>query len=591
MVNRLVSVGDDFTLPVAVKAADANLPARLQDAALSATNARLVAVDAHGAVGDGVADDTAAINAAIAALNSSGSRVLAFSGGRNYKTSGGHVLPVGTTVLVNGATITHTGNNTCLSFNQSGGFNIDKPTGIHKLRLIGNSGASAVGVENGNNWGWRIDGDIDGYTNGVGLRMNNKVNWTEGYDINSVKIDDCKVALQFRRDQAGGFSFGYGRIRNLAINVPANGIGIDLGGDSPDDVYLYSSDIEANIWPQGNNAIGVRVGPTVNTDNVRVHIVGEVPSNGSFTGLSGLKSTEGGTFRAYGHFRIKDAPNNVTGACRILAAAPSGADGWTGTDAAAGTFNAWLTSNEDVSHNAMLGHITGSNRSIPFAAGYNQSDIFRFYSVPFGGKPSDVGALKLRVDTGGNLRWGNGETGVLVGSTNPSTGTTASPGTIYLRSAGAIGTAAYIKETGTDATGWKEILLARYGTTAQRPTAESWGMPYFDSTLKRAVWWDGGAAKWVDGQGVATPTYETLGSSTMAVNDRIHIVNGSGATVSLPTAASAVKGREYIVKNKFATAATVNVSGGGNIDGGPTVTLAQWAVLRAVSDGTNWYAV
>ena len=39
MVNRLVSVGDDFTLPAAVKAADGNLPDRLQDAALNATYA------------------------------------------------------------------------------------------------------------------------------------------------------------------------------------------------------------------------------------------------------------------------------------------------------------------------------------------------------------------------------------------------------------------------------------------------------------------------------------------------------------------------------------------------------------------------
>ncbi|UVF60993.1 hypothetical protein SEA_GORPY_31 [Arthrobacter phage Gorpy] len=37
MPNRFVSVGDDFTLPADVKAADANLPARLQDTALSAT--------------------------------------------------------------------------------------------------------------------------------------------------------------------------------------------------------------------------------------------------------------------------------------------------------------------------------------------------------------------------------------------------------------------------------------------------------------------------------------------------------------------------------------------------------------------------
>jgi hypothetical protein len=37
MANRFVSVGDDLTLPADVKAADGNLPARLQDAALSAT--------------------------------------------------------------------------------------------------------------------------------------------------------------------------------------------------------------------------------------------------------------------------------------------------------------------------------------------------------------------------------------------------------------------------------------------------------------------------------------------------------------------------------------------------------------------------
>jgi len=37
MVNRLVSVGDDFTIPPAVKVADPNLPARLQDTALNAT--------------------------------------------------------------------------------------------------------------------------------------------------------------------------------------------------------------------------------------------------------------------------------------------------------------------------------------------------------------------------------------------------------------------------------------------------------------------------------------------------------------------------------------------------------------------------
>jgi len=42
MTNRLVAVGDDFTLPAAVKVADANLPAASKAAALNATFVRFV---------------------------------------------------------------------------------------------------------------------------------------------------------------------------------------------------------------------------------------------------------------------------------------------------------------------------------------------------------------------------------------------------------------------------------------------------------------------------------------------------------------------------------------------------------------------
>lgn len=49
MTQRLVSVGDDFTLPAAVKAADANLPARLQDTALNATYAPISGSTAYAA--------------------------------------------------------------------------------------------------------------------------------------------------------------------------------------------------------------------------------------------------------------------------------------------------------------------------------------------------------------------------------------------------------------------------------------------------------------------------------------------------------------------------------------------------------------
>lgn len=43
MVNRILTVGDDFTLDPKVKTGDANLPERLSSTALSATIAAMVA--------------------------------------------------------------------------------------------------------------------------------------------------------------------------------------------------------------------------------------------------------------------------------------------------------------------------------------------------------------------------------------------------------------------------------------------------------------------------------------------------------------------------------------------------------------------
>jgi len=62
MPNRLVSVGDDFKLPAAVKVEDANLPARLGDTALSATildQIDTVAADPAGPIQTQIVEQTA----------------------------------------------------------------------------------------------------------------------------------------------------------------------------------------------------------------------------------------------------------------------------------------------------------------------------------------------------------------------------------------------------------------------------------------------------------------------------------------------------------------------------------------------------
>lgn len=84
---------------------------------------------------------------------------------------------------------------------------------------------------------------------------------------------------------------------------------------------------------------------------------------------------------------------------------------------------------------------------------------------------------------------------------------------------------------------------------------------------------------------VATKT----GNYTMAAADYLIITNAAAVTITVP-AAAANTGREVIVKNRHTSSSTV-VTAGGTIDGSATKSLAQWASVHLISDGTNWYVV
>lgn len=97
----------------------------------------------------------------------------------------------------------------------------------------------------------------------------------------------------------------------------------------------------------------------------------------------------------------------------------------------------------------------------------------------------------------------------------------------------------------------------------------------------------GGSAAAAPRSAFLSPPVAKTASYTLLPADSIIVMNGTTLTATLPSAVTAATGRTYWVKNINASAVTLAATAG-TIDGAATKTLAQWAVARVVSDGTNW---
>lgn len=67
--------------------------------------------------------------------------------------------------------------------------------------------------------------------------------------------------------------------------------------------------------------------------------------------------------------------------------------------------------------------------------------------------------------------------------------------------------------------------------------------------------------------------------------------SGTPLTITLP-AASSFPGQPYVISNKGAGDATIQVTGGDHIDNATNVTLVQWQGATIVSDGVDtWHLI
>lgn len=90
--------------------------------------------------------------------------------------------------------------------------------------------------------------------------------------------------------------------------------------------------------------------------------------------------------------------------------------------------------------------------------------------------------------------------------------------------------------------------------------------------------------------GTTRRTLSRSGAYSLAAGDDVVVVNALNVTATLPSAATAAAGRQYVVKNVNATSLTV-ASASGLIDGAATLTLSQWESATFVSDGADWLRI
>lgn len=240
----------------------------------------------YGAVGNGTADDTSAIGSAITAASNAGGGLVYFPGGKNYKVTTGNItVPVKVSLVGDGpgATIvTHTANNVLFSASLGGAY--DTQQFIKGMNIIGNSGGSAVGIRIGDTWGFILDNvTVEDYTGGTAVQLYNNTHWTEGTNISAVRLKNNKVGLAFTRSNSNAWnSYGYTKIKDVGINVPANGTGVYIGnpGSATQHHYIYNSELNFTFW-LGGTATGIYFAQNVTGEGNRLFVESEPESGAS----------------------------------------------------------------------------------------------------------------------------------------------------------------------------------------------------------------------------------------------------------------------------------------------------------------------
>lgn len=395
------------------------------------------------------ATDTANIQAAINTVPNGG---LVMLDGGTYVTNATITLPNGVHLRgqsAPGSVLSYTGTGIAIQHSPATA-DYGTRAGLHDVQIIGTSAAGATGVEVSDAYGFGFERVVvRDFTAGCGVRLHNKLRWTEGTYAEDLAVRNCATGIAFNRTASSGASnsFGHTDFLRVSINVPASGTGFYVG-ETTDACLIYDSILNVVMWvASGGTGYKIGAGSTVNQSIVNWH--GELESGA--TGVTGVNNA--GTVTVIGRYAEGFGTSNTFGAFKVLPMLRS-QDWAQGADGSGYTYHQALTNSPDTNHDATFGFYEASGISSPYVSMYEGAgNALKVLRVNFGTKvTAGTTAQLMLLDKDGHM-W--------VMST--------------------IGTGS--------------------GATASRPSASTVGAAsmWYDTTLHKPIWSDG--TSWRDATG------------------------------------------------------------------------------------------
>jgi hypothetical protein len=421
-------------------------------------------VKAYGATGDGAADDTAAIQAAI---NAAGPGTVYFPAG-TYLYSTVHVLNVSTSLAGAGS------NATTLRQTSAGGVLVDVRTtapyqggtikGIRFDSTAAPAGSTALHIVDSVGWVIKDNSFVGAAAkNDIGIEFENKTGFNERHQVVSNQFFEDNPSIELLQDLGDriGFSFAYLYIVRDHFQVPSGGIGLLADGGNAGNAYFYSSMIDLHANFDGSTGHLIMLRNKLTAQHLVVSLQSEnhgdgicTDSTSSLGGGSSLLIDFTGQGTAYCPRAIVDAPGPIGGA------ADFNFSDWnsTGRPAAAWPIGEIATpggTNGPVF--SYFGAAIGPNLISPFVTMYAYpGNAFTVGTIAWGSNLSHMTPV-ASVDSSGNGSFGGG---VYLGSATKSAakvswthgpaapGGSCTNGSLYSNTAGSRGSTLYVCVSG-----------------------------------------------------------------------------------------------------------------------------------------------